>query len=357
LLNPNVLYVHIDCRSNETCLKLNEIFHRSKKPIGLHLEYSIQPAEQHRMIISHKHLLKTTIYSSSGSPSKFILEQDVEQVLQELLYAADIRDNNTYVLSQIDLFLLKEKLRKQLLEKSLILTDEEQWNSIYWKNNQTIRPDHLLKLMKKKINSKDLENKITKNINMDNYVRQVYDKQSLDLYFKHRHLFELHQINGTQGELVTSLKLNPILAYELNKFNRSSFLVHQQVHMTKREDIHLIPIRSILPLKETQQLANQPDDSFSILDRIQRFIENIQKMIIYYRSITTSNTTESKQKNSTNTFPYTFGFGVLGTSIETTETQLTSITDSDTGSITSANSLSTTTRMAEGMKSMYFISD
>jgi hypothetical protein len=205
------------------------------------------------------------------------------------------------------------------LGKSLILTDEQQWNSIYWKNNQTIRPDHLLKLLKKKIDSKYLENKITKNIEMDNYVRQIYNKKSLDLYLKYRHLFQLHQINGTQGELVTSLKLKPILVYELNEFNRSSVLVHQPMHMTKREDIHLIPIRSILPLKETQQLANQPDDNFSILDRIQRTIENIRKMIIDYQSMTTSSTTESKQESSTNTFPYTFGFGALGTSIETTE--------------------------------------
>jgi hypothetical protein len=216
------------------------------------------------MIINDEHLLKTEIYSS-----EFILERDVEQFLHELLRAADIHDNDEYVLSQIDLFLLKETLRKQLLGKTLILTDENQWNLVYWKNNDTIRPDQLLRLLKKTTNNNtDLEN------DMDNYVRQTYDKQSFDLYLKYRHLFELHHVNSTD-ENSTSLKLKPILAYELNKLDRSRFLIQQPIHMTKREDIHSIPIRSILSFDETQQVTDPRVNNSNRLEELQRLVDKL----------------------------------------------------------------------------------
>jgi hypothetical protein len=277
LLNQRLLYVNIDCISNKTCLKLNEVLHRSEKSIGLSLEYSIQQPEQHQVIIANKHLLKTDIYSS-----KFVLERDVNQFLQEILDAADISNDDKYSLSQIDIFLLKETLQKQLLGDIFVLTDdieEKQWNSIYWKNNNTMRPDHLLKQLNKKINPKYLsKNSKDMNSEMDDYVRQIYDQQSFDLYVKYRHLFELHQSNDAQRELKLSLKLKPILAYELNKFNRSSFLIHQTIHMTKRDDIHLIPIRSIVPLKKTEIVTDQPDDKSSLLEQFRQVMRKILNM-------------------------------------------------------------------------------
>jgi hypothetical protein len=310
VLNQSLLYINIDCTSNEGCLKLDEILHRRRQPIGFYLEYSIQKAEQHQMIITNKHLLKTNIYSS-----KVVLERDIDQFLQEVLDAAGIGNDDEYVLSQIDSFLLKETLKKQLLGRIWILTDdndEKQWNSIYWKNNQVIRPDRLLKLFKKKINSKYLPEKITKsNTEIDNYVSQIYDEQSFDLYLKYRHLFELHQTNNTDRESSLSLKLKPILAYEINKFNRSNFLIHQTIHMTKRDHIHLMPIRSILPLTETQRITVQSDDNPNILEQFKSFIQKIMKVIESclankHQPSTESSTTERRQHNRSETYPYTF---------------------------------------------------
>jgi hypothetical protein len=104
---------------------------------------------------------------------------------------------------------------------------------------------------------------------MDNYVRRIYDQKSFDLYLKNRHLFQLENANCTQK---ISLKLKPILAYELKKFDRSKFRIHQLIHMTKREDIHSISIRSSLPLK---QMTNQINNNSSLLEEFQRLVDRL----------------------------------------------------------------------------------
>ncbi|CAF0806410.1 unnamed protein product [Adineta steineri] len=281
-LNQGLLYVIIDCISNQICLKFEEALHQSKSPTGLYLEYTIQQIEQHQMIISDKHLLQTNIHLS-----ELILESDVEQFLQELLHAANIRDNDKYILSQIDLLALRQTLRKTLLGKKLFLMDEnneKQWNSIYWKKVDTMRPDRVLKLLSQSIKSRHLskhqtESNISGYDEMDNYVRRIYDTKGYNLYLKYRHLFELQHKNGTQRESTLSLKLKPILAYSLNKFNRSTFLVHQPVHMTKRDNMYSIPIRSILSFKETQSILNRTNTDLHKLEDLQRIIADLQKKL------------------------------------------------------------------------------
>lgn len=303
LSNQHLLYVTFECVSSETCYKFEEALHQSNNSIGFYLQYATQELEQEQMIISDKHLLKTKIHLS-----KLILISDVEHFLEELLHAADIRDNDEYFLLRIDLKQLKNTLRQQLLGKTLILTDEnneKQWNSIYWKKLDIIRPDRVLKLLNERVKSRgSLKNRIETDTDlddsMDNYVQQTYDTEGYDLYLKYRHLFVLRHTNSTQGESTSFLKLKPILAYRLNKFNRSSFLVHQPVRMTKHDNIHSTPIHSILPFKKTQSTLNRTDDDLRKLNDLRRIIDDLRRKLANYeanehQSQTTSSIFESKQ--------------------------------------------------------------
>ncbi|UJR17726.1 hypothetical protein I4U23_004624 [Adineta vaga] len=338
LLQQRLLYVNIGCVSKEICLKLNEILHQSKRSLGLYLEYSFDKTEQTEMIINYKHLQTKNIHHS-----KFVLEYDVEQLLQNLLDVAGIHNNDTYVLSQTDLFSLKETLRKELFGKTLILTDdndEKQWNSVYWIDENILRPDRVLKLLKKKSNSNYTLNKMftyenDSNTQMDIYVQQMYDQRSLNLYRKYRHLFELQQ---TKEQMM--LKLKPILAYEINLFNKSKFFIRQLVHLTKRDTIYSMPLCPIASIKETT-LTNYKKQISDILQKFRQTPEKLWKALSdwianKYPSTTTVDTSETTTIETTEYIDST-------TDLSTYEPTSSVIIMTDTSDATTQTTTTTTT--------------
>ncbi|CAF1122770.1 unnamed protein product [Adineta ricciae] len=261
LLKKRLVFVNIGCTSQEICWKLRQDLRRSRKSLGLYLDYSVNNNELQEIIINDNHLRSENIHMS-----KFVLLSDVEQLLQNLLNAANLHSNDTHVLSQIDLSSLKETLRDNLFGKTVILNDdnsEQQWNSVYWPNRTMLRPDRVWKSLKKKHYfylswNRIVMNETTSDTLMDEYVQEMYDQESFDLYTKYRHLFELCQrIYGHEMVIKRSmLKLKPILAYELNQIAASKFWIRQSVHMIKREQVYSVPIRLILPSPEESSVSN-----------------------------------------------------------------------------------------------------
>lgn len=99
------------------------------------------------------------------------------------------------------------------------------------------------------------------NVAINDYVREVYDAHSFSLYLKHRHLFELHQVNREQQGRVFSLQLKSVLAYELRELDPSRFLIHQIIHMVEHDTMHSVRIRSVTSSKKAAITSNSKTNS------------------------------------------------------------------------------------------------
>lgn len=242
-----ILNVHFDCKSKESCINFELALHQSSTSIGLHLDYAIHEIEIHQMIISDKHRLASKIHLS-----EFILENHVEELCEDLLRIANIRDNEKYILSQTDLFELKKTLREHLIGDLLSLTaesNETQWNNLYWPDVENTRPDRILKLLNTKrkpscLLKYNFNNATVNNFNFDGYVQQIYEMDGYDLYLKYRHLFQTEKMDNYN--FPTYLTLKQMLVYELKKYKPAHFLIHQPVHLLKRDHTYSLPISSHL---------------------------------------------------------------------------------------------------------------
>lgn len=261
--HPRTLALSIECRTNRTCLKL-----QNELP-NLYLEFSVQYPTIKKIRITYNDLMKIKTYRRV---KKFISELDMQELIDEILIQVNVKQNDEFYVSPIDEYLLRDMLHRKLFENANIFDNNTVWSDVYWNEQKNgPRPDRLLSKMRKrttKITPSKKEN-ATFDEAMDEHVKTTYDDSSYRFYEKNRKWFDFDEIEG-------KLEIKARLGYRLSpNFDLKSFLIEKNIHIIEQKATYKIPIRV---LKTTSSPSSSDIPCEQKLNEVRQGLEKLLKL-------------------------------------------------------------------------------
>ncbi|CAF1504973.1 unnamed protein product [Didymodactylos carnosus] len=233
----NEIFFFIDCTDELTCQELYDNIKENSVSgalDGLHFEYCTQTEkhERHLLNVTGAHVIKTRLYSQLTPNIRYILPEDMNQLVTEVLNVVELSEIADFgYISLNDQSFINEILRQKL--SSSTMSDVIQWDSVFWRENEaSTRPDRVVK----EINAYLERHHSNMTSSSANWTK-IFGKINYDLYKQARKFMEIRE---------ERFNLKTIRAYRINKdhFNDSLKLVQKSVIIIKSDSVHSVPIRS-----------------------------------------------------------------------------------------------------------------